>query len=43
MRQRSETMDGYVQEPIRKRRPSMFDWLMLAVSFATVVWILAAH
>jgi hypothetical protein len=36
-------MDAQVRGPVRGRGPTMFDWLMLALSFATVVWILAAH
>jgi hypothetical protein len=36
-------MDAYVRRPTRGRGPSMFDWLMLTLSFATIVWILATH
>jgi hypothetical protein len=36
-------MDGYVHGPIRGRGPSMFAWLMLALSFVTIAWIVAAH
>jgi len=36
-------MDGDVRGPVRGRGPSMFDWMMLALSFATIVWIVAGH
>jgi hypothetical protein len=36
-------MDGDIQGPTRGRGPLMFDWLMLALSFATIAWIVAAH
>jgi hypothetical protein len=43
MSQGNEAMDGHVRGPVRRRGPSMFDWLMLALSFATIVWAVAAH
>ena len=36
-------MDGHIHGPIHGRGPSMFDWLMLALSFTTIFWIIAAH
>jgi hypothetical protein len=36
-------MDGYVHGPIRGRGPSLFDWLMLALSFATILFVVAAQ
>jgi hypothetical protein len=36
-------MDGYIQGPIRGRGPTMFDWVMLALSFATIVWVVTTH
>jgi len=34
-------MDGFVHR--RGRGPSLFDWLMLVFSFATIAWIVMTH
>ena len=35
-------MDTPVHSPLRSRGPSLFDWVMLALSFLTVSWIVVA-
>ena len=36
-------MDGHVHSPLRNRKPSAFEQLMLALSFLTVLWVVVAH
>jgi hypothetical protein len=40
---RSDAMDARFHSPLRNRRSSTFDWIMLAVSFLTVGWIVVAY
>jgi hypothetical protein len=36
-------MDPHVHSPLRDRGPLRLDWVMLALSFLTVFWIVVAH
>ena len=40
---RSDAMDARVRSPLHDRRSSTFDWIMLALSFLTVGWIVVAY
>jgi hypothetical protein len=36
-------MDGHPHSPLGSRGPSTLDWIMLAVSFLMIAWIVVAH
>jgi hypothetical protein len=42
-RNEANAMGGYVHGPFRRRGPFLFDWLMLALSFATIMWVVAGQ
>ena len=39
----SDAMDAPVHRRLRNRSSSTFDWIMLALSFLTVGWIVVAY
>jgi hypothetical protein len=41
-RRMEDAMEAHVHSPLRSRGPSLFDWVMLALSFLTVSWIVVA-